>query len=572
MNNMVAELVNVEPSAEAARRCEFVNPREGWVFFASTPAANRSGQTRLVLSGGAEDLTIITNECPDGETTEAMRFLPAGEYALNIDCQGDAAVERLVIRTIPEICYPGVGYRPNPWMLSYPRYDWNYLEAIGMTKNVNVILERSPDPMMDVRKWREDGRKVFTRGTTYAVEAIPKPITADKVVECWTSFDGMRLPDRDGVLFDELSGGYNPEIYPAMTEALAKLAADPAFKDKVFQPYCVNMYEGELSSEFAKAVIDAGYKIAEERYTHTPPTEDGARKILERELIERTARYQELVPDFQKHLVVAVGYMTAPPEWLNVDVGVDWKVFQDMQFNLMANAPSLRGLYGVQCYHSAYADEEVQRWMAKLFRHYCIEGKRDMLSSDPYLLPHVQNGDFADDTTDWDLTPADASSMGVKSAEKYGWLQGRYPHVDQGDTFLWTRRSADAPNAFSQPIEALEPGKLYSLKMFTCDYQELVQQKSDKRKHHVNVTIAGGEVVEDKCFRELFPSGMAGHSYESFNRENNLWITYHRLVFQATDSVGKLTVTDWASATEPGGPIGQELTHNYVQVQPYLED
>ena len=99
-----------------------------------------------------------------------------------------------------------------------------------------------------------------------------------------------------------------------------------------------------------------------------------------------------------------------------------------------------------------------------------------------------------------------------------------------------------------------------------------MQQKSAKAAHHVSIRIDGGALIDDKCFHEPYPSGMAGHGHESFNRQNNLWITYHRLVFRATGAVGKLTVTDWASHAKPDGPIGQELAHNYVQIQPWLED
>ena len=572
LNNMVAELVSVAPAARSISACEFSNPRDGWVFFSSTASVKGDGRAWLALGDAAEDEAIILHGPGDGKTLEAMRKLPFGEYTLNLHCQSDAAVQELVVRTIPEICYPGVGYRPNPWMSSYPRYDWDYLEGIDMTRNVNVILERNPDPTMDVELWRKQGRKVLTRGTTHAVNAIPNPVTAEKILQCWTSFDGFRRPDRDGILFDELDSGSHEDTYPAYIEAVKMLAADPAFSDKVLQPYCVHLYNGDLSSIFTREVIKAGYKIAEERYIPTPPSEDEARSILKYYLVETIRRYQQLVPDFQKHLIFALGYMTAPPEWLNTHPGVDWKVFEDMQYNVLANAPSLWGLYGVQCYHSAYADEEVQRWTAKLFRHYCIEGRRDMLSDDPYLLPHVQNGDFDDGTTGWNLAPAEESSLSVKSAEKYSWLQGRYPHTEQGETFLWTRRSARAPNVFSQPIKALKPGRLYSLKMFTADYQELVKQKSVKAEHHLRIQIDGADLIDDKCFHELYPSGMAGHGYETFDRKNNLWITYHRLVFRATDAVGKLTVSDWSSEAEPGGRIGQELIHNYVQVQPYLED
>ena len=50
-----------------------------------------------------------------------------------------------------------------------------------------------------------------------------------------------------------------------------------------------------------------------------------------------------------------------------------------------------------------------------------------------------------------------------------------------GDTFLWMKRSEKGPNTFSQTIKDLEPGRLYSMKMFTCDYQDLVNPQARKR-------------------------------------------------------------------------------------------
>ena len=49
-------------------------------------------------------------------------------------------------------------------------------------------------------------------------------------------------------------------------------------------------------------------------------------------------------------------------------------------------------------------------------------------------------------------------------------------------------------------------------------------------------------------------------------------MNYHRLVFRAKDTTAKLTISDWADATTPGGPIGQEILYNFVEIQPYLED
>ena len=573
LNNMVVELIHVQqppPQADAAHT--FTNPRNGWVLFASATRTQGAASVTLTLHGDARDHAIAHHEGDDGQTKEAMRLLPAGDYTLDVHCQGGAELRSLSVRTVPEISYPGLGYRPSPWIVSYPRYDWPYLEAIGMAANINVILERSPDQTMDVGKWRSQGRKVLTRASTHMVDSMPRPITAEKVLEYWTSVDGLRRADRDGVMFDELHWKGDDETYTAYIAAVKQLAADPAFKGKLFHPYTTPMYHGKISSEFVKATIAAGYTIAEERYIAEQPSEDEARKVLQEELVENTRRYQELVPDCQRHMIICLGYMTAPPEWLNVNPGVNWKVFQDMQYHLLANDPTFAGLYGVQCYHSAYADEEVQRWQAQLFRHYCIEGRRERLTQDPYMLPHLQNADFAAGADGWTLTSAEPGSIDVRQGAGYSWLQGRYPRTEQGDTFLRTKRSADAPNRFSQRLKALERGRLYSLKMFTADYQEFVQRKSDRATHQVSIGIDAVTMLDDKCFHELFPSGLAGHAHDGFDRNNNLWITYHRLVFRAQGAAATLTVSDWKGADDPGGPVGQELMHNFVEVQPYLED
>jgi hypothetical protein len=47
------------------------------------------------------------------------------------------------------------------------------------------------------------------------------------------------------------------------------------------------------------------------------------------------------------------------------------------------------------------------------------------------------------------------------------------------------------------------------------------------------------------------------------------WMNYHWMVFQAQESQAELSISDWSSPTDPGGPIGQELMLNFVQIQPY---
>ncbi len=48
-------------------------------------------------------------------------------------------------------------------------------------------------------------------------------------------------------------------------------------------------------------------------------------------------------------------------------------------------------------------------------------------------------------------------------------------------------------------------------------------------------------------------------------------MNYHWRVFRAKSPTARLTVSDWQSEEEPGGPIGQKLMCNFLQVHPYFE-
>src|SRR5207253_7138462 len=83
---------------------------------------------------------------------------------------------------------------------------------------------------------------------------------------------------------------------------------------------------------------------------------------------------------------------------------------------------------------------------------------------------------------------AEYGTIAVKSFPIYGRIEGRFMGLGRpadpehiGDTFLWMKRSEKGPNTFSQTIKDLEPGRLYSMKMFSCDYQDLVNPKAKTR-------------------------------------------------------------------------------------------
>ena len=452
-------------------------------------------------------------------------------------------------------------------------YTWEFLDETGLRANLNVILERNPQEAA-AAQWRQQGKQVLTYGSTHLLRSN----LAEGAYDYWAGLDGMRRADRDGVMLDELSGESNLSWYPALSGGVRRLAGNPLYRDKVLYPYCSLLYASEPSTTFAWELVEAGYKLAEEKYLQEQPTLAAAERFLDTSLTQVMERYRAAVSDAPEHMIIVLGYMSAPPETLNVDPSVDYKVYLDMQFHLLATDSQFKGLYGVMGYHSAFADEEILRWSAKLFRHYCIEGRRTRLSSDPYVLSHVRNPDFADGTDGWTLSPTEPGSIDTRAVPGYSYLQGRYPHTAKGETVLWTKRSARGPNRVAQQIKGLEPGRLYSLKLFSADYQRFIRGdgvsafEAVAAKPEVNIRLDQVDLLPAKPFHNTFASGRAGHTGKGFNRQNNLPITYHFLVFRARATTAQLTISDWADDSDPGGPAGQELMFNFVEVQPYLDD
>ena len=102
--------------------------------------------------------------------------------------------------------------------------------------------------------------------------------------------------------------------------------------------------------------------------------------------------------------------------------------------------------------------------------------------------------------------------------------------------------------------------------MYSGDYQDL----SVQRKHAISIELDDVDVLPERSFHYVFPNCYS-HHHGPFDRERLAWMNYHRVVFRARGKQATLKISDWCSPDEPGGPIGQELMMNFVQIQPYEE-
>jgi hypothetical protein len=561
LNNFVTELLRVKPAVAARQSFTFTNPREGWVFFASEGEVPAAGSVRVSLDGDSPG-EIIAHRPSQRGPVEAMRYLPAGKHTLAVVSAGGARLRSLVVRAIPELLY--CQFQANPHVSEYGPYDWSFLQKYVLPHCTTVIGGADPEYAPYVDQWKAMGRHWIV-GCGVPGLSGDAPLAADEVEKYWSENPGFQDPRLDGVIADEFFGGES-EKYTAWTEALRRILRNPRFKGKTFYPYCGNMFEGRASREFIQVAMDAGSRFAWERYFPEQPTEAQGRAYLARYLGDDALAWRKAQPGAAQHMIVCLGYLSQPPESLNINPGVNYKVWMDMQFNMLANDPAFEGLYGVMEYLSSYADEENVRWAARLYRHYCVEGRTTPLTRDPYLLPHLKNCDFDQGLQGWQVAAAEPGSITTKSMDGYSWLEGRYPETTEGNTFLWMKRSARGPNAVSQTIKGLQPGRLYSLKMYTGDYQDLALEQ----KHAVSIKLDEVEVLEGKSFQHVFPNCYS-HNYGLYNTQHHAWMNYHWRVFRATARQARITISDWASDRDPGGPIGQELMFNFVEVQPYLE-
>ena len=561
LSNLVTELA----AADSTTALTFTNPREGWVF--------------LSWQGGDASLDGEPLEAHafDG-SNEAMRFLPEGDHEL----AGPGSLSDVAIRAVPELSF--CKYQYDPHIAEFGPYDWAFLER-HVLPHVNTVIASGGAAQLDAaREWKRRGGRWFVERGLPA--PLKEPADASVIAAAVASMLLDDPTDPDGVLLDEFFGGEHAS-YPAYAEAARMLARDERLRGKSVRPYHGGHYpetndwevgnpdDPANSGHFFGTCLDAGWSFAWERYLQERGYPEDALTYFEDRLRDSMRMWRAFRPDAQRNTVVALGYMTHT-ETLNIHPDVDYKVFMDMQFQYLATQPEFDGLGGILEYTCGYADEETVRWAARLYRHYGIEGNTELLSDTlgwRYRPGIIRNPDFARHWESWEFPIVDIErNLNVRSIEGYSDLQGRWNRTAAGDTFLTMRRSMECPNTVSQPLRNLVAGQWYSAKLITGDLQDLQAGRSVAREHAVRVILEGDvEVDAERSFQAVVPNNYS-HTLPPFDAEHRYYFNWHVVIFRATGTDARLTISDWLSDDAPGGPggpVGQELMYNFVEVQPY---
>jgi len=546
LNNLVTEFLHIAGPDGSGKAHAFVNPRRGWVFF-----SNRGSAEVELVAEATEEPRRVTLDQTHGDAHETMRVLDAGKYTVSA-----AKVEGLIVRGVPALVF--ARFDSNPHVSEFGSYQGGFHRKY-VFPNVNTFVGLPGEPF--AREWQERGGKWLVRCPVPRGTA-DEPLTVETARTLLVESEALRATHLAGLIADEF-GGSDPEC-AIWAKAVDEVLTLPEYRDKVYDPYAGDLWNGPEGREFVATLVKHGCGIAWERYLKEQRTEADAWRFLNARLVDSAQQYREQCPGSLPHLIVCFGYFSAPPEQLDTFPHVNYKTYLDMQFNLAANHPAFEGLGGLMTYLASYADEETVRWGAKLFRHYGIEGSTKRLGDDPYLLTHLTNGDFERQGEGWTLQPAAEGTIRFDTSPGFGWLQGRYPQTDEGNTVLVTKRSADKPNVFSQEINNLKAGQLYSLRLYSADFKDL----SAEQENALSIQLEGVTLVPANCFTHVF-ANCYSHHFGPYTQEHKGWMNYHWRVFRANGTTAKLTVSDWKSAAEPGGPIGQELMYNFVQMQPY---
>ena len=558
LNNFAFELLSVE--SPGTKEFTIHNPREGWILVTIPAAGIKVATPTILIDSKTFSLRRV------GGNFETMHYLAAGPHKIKTVARegtaGGGTAEHLIVRAVPETFY--ATYGSNPYVPVTGNYTWEWLRKHVLDNYNGIVgLQNSENQTKQIKEWTSQGGRWFTMTNR------PDGKTVDEAFEYWTTKTGMTHPLMSGIWVNEFSPGQ--KMLPIWSEAVRRIAKAPQFKDRKFYAYMSWTHKPGYDP-LIRSLVDSGYRLAPEWYVQEVPSKESVRGHFGPDW-ERgnRANYESSASEAAMNRLVTMGLFSQPGESCDIFPHVNYNVYLDLQFHFLANDPAFFGTRGLQGYYSPYVGEEQTRIFAKLLRHYAIQGHTERMLKDPYVLSHLDNPDFTDGLKAWTVQPAGPGTVAPKTVEKFGLLQGRFNAGSVGDNVIWTKRSSEKANVFTQQIKDLEPGRLYSLRFFTGDYQDYLDFKSRPYKHALFVNIANVDLVPDKSFQAVISSNYT-HIYKKFNSNNPYRMNYHQRVFRAKSRTAQLTFSDWTSETAPGGPAGEQLIWNFIQVQPYISE
>ena len=536
LNNLVTEVLSAQiVGADAEQRFEFTTLREGWTFSALR-VAHKPGIEALI-----DGKPVIREDTPRLET---FRFLPAGRHVV---CVRNAGADgRIVVRTIPELfnyC-PGVDNS----IAENPHYDWDF-QMKHMFPSVTT-LNGGVVPPEKVGWLKANGYRWLAN---FQVEDLADDCDLARRL---ASSGGIRKSQYDGVTCDELFFGRFDQIqrYTSGLRAFGEVDDHLIYTWIVGKPGLSG-----IDHDFISACCNASRgrgRLLCEAYCRTRATEDEARSYLARYVGETFSGFRAWHPmAAQASGVIFGNFNQIPILSLSHHPEVDYKYFLDMQLNYVATDPTFDGLGCVGYWGSSYANEEQYRWSFMLLRHYCIEGRTDMLSAEyglSYIPDLLKNGDFCGTLEPWVVSGKvrTESHLGFGSRAQNRWGD----NGDVGDTFA----ALGCASSLSQRVLGLVPGRLYCLQLSVFSVNDAKSDKVDPRRMPLTCNVVGAvEVIPSLSWMHVDQRIKGRYARNNGVARTNL----HHIIFRATGRNAEIVLRNDGD---------EDIGVNCVSLNPYV--
>ena len=158
-NNLVSELLEVAAISKSDNSFKFRRSAEGWIFISA--AYKGKGKLKIFLdnASGREPVVLYAADsaAERGSLAEAVRRVAQGEHTIRVDCQGDVTVDKLVVKSIPELVQCGLNTSS---IKSYGPFDMDFLKKDVLPNVTTLIVSPGINlPQSVIDDWHRQGKK-----------------------------------------------------------------------------------------------------------------------------------------------------------------------------------------------------------------------------------------------------------------------------------------------------------------------------------------------------------------------------------------------------------------------------
>ena len=568
LNNFVTEVVNA-PLTNGTYSVPM--PDEGWVWI-SLSAGDEDTEASFDLSG------VPVVHFRRGEPFETMRYLGCGPHVLTVS--GAPAGGRIRVHAVKRIvhCQPHGDAKPSrPDCIGFDFYRDRFARFYNTVAAYQIrargdgrpedyalngwLLERGIDLQAMVCLVPDDPRRKEISTALGYLRGVDTYRDGFDLLVDETSIASPRASRYSftEALWRMIDEGDRPAVNVFNNDAVSQVFSDPGTQASELASI---MNSGNGQGMLYPEVYPAALKDPKAAFRWEDHFVDYARSI---EAVAPVAA-DRIVWYFGTFLRLGIWTDWSCPE---ADIRVLYAHFIHRLATDPAYAPYIGG---VSASHPGCANEDLTRFLAKLIRHYCIEGRTEYLPERygfEYLPGYVRNADFEEGLTGWTARAAEAGGIRHEVFADFGrrcQCRKKIPK-GTGDSTAVLTRSAKGPNVLEQKVTGLVPGEVYSLAFASADLEDFRQPgKVWLKTLGCRAYVAkGAKEIPELAFERL----TAGHDND---RKPNARVSMRRIVFRAEAPEATIAISDWLSDDAPGAEVGRQTLVNYVRMQKYYSE